>query len=84
MGKRSDCMDRRTHLARYVLSAYGLHVRVPCCIICHTNKCPLLTHVVIILFFLGCYMFYHRNYLLCQQLFLKTETFAGSVECLKD
>lgn len=83
MGKRSDCMGRRTHLARYVLSAYGLHVRVSF-IIWHTNKCPLFKRVIIILFSLGCYMFYHCNYTLCQQLFLKTKTFADSVECFKD
>jgi hypothetical protein len=77
MGKRSGCVGRRTHLARYVLSAYGLHVRVSFSIIWHTNKCPLLTRVIIILFSLGCYMFYHCNYTLCQQLFLKTD----SVEC---
>jgi hypothetical protein len=84
MGKKSDCMGRRTHLERYVLTAYGLHVRVFFFIIRHTNKCPLLTPVIIILFSRGFYLFYHCNYTLCQQLFLKTETFADSVECFKD
>lgn len=62
MGKRYGCVGRLTRLARYVLSAYGLHVRVFFCTIWHTNKYPLLTRVITILFFLGCYMFYHCNY----------------------
>ena len=57
------------------------------CMIWHINRCPLLTRVSIVhfyLFFLRCCVFYHCNCKRCQQLFIKTDKCTDNVECFKD